>query len=186
MILKGYAPHVTKKGLFLALRAFGVALTCVLLLIFFGGKIRATVTEITKARNEIAVFTAKYEQFDRLKKDRDMVQGSLGKLENAVPTADNVTVIVDYINSLGIQTGNIVVARFDANTRANEGAYDEIGFSLSVSGTLPSVLNLLSQIEGAPYLIAVKTVSLAAETSFSRSLTAQLSGVAYLQNESLP
>ncbi|OGD31819.1 hypothetical protein A3C91_00125 [Candidatus Azambacteria bacterium RIFCSPHIGHO2_02_FULL_52_12] len=183
MTIKEHLPHVTKRGFLLALRSFGIALTCVILLVFIGGRIHANVTEITKARNEIAAFSAKYEQFDQLKKDRETVQSSLGKLENAIPTADNVTIVVDYINSLGIQTGNIVVARFDSNTRANEGAFDEIGFSLSVNGTLPSVLNLLSQIESAPYLIAVKTVSLAAEASLSRQLAAQLSGVAYLQNE---
>ena len=79
MTIKEHLPHVTKRGFLLALRSFGIALTCVILLVFIGGRIHANVTEITKARNEIAAFSAKYEQFDQLKKEQGKNQNSTTK-----------------------------------------------------------------------------------------------------------
>ncbi len=176
---KEYALRAAQKGLLLILKSSGIALGCFVLLIFTGNKIHETVARVTTMRGELAAFTAKYEQFDKLKKNHEEIKGSLVKLESIIPSFDNVVIVIDYITSLGIQTENIVTAQFNQNPVLAEGGNSEIGFSLQVTGTLSSLTALLSKIENAPYLIVVRAVSFTITNPTSSALTAQLSGALY-------
>ncbi len=184
-MLKKILNRITRKGFLLTLKSFGIAFSCLILLAFFGTQIQSNVTAITKARNEVAAFTAKFEQIDKLKKDYEIVKVLLPKMESIIPTVDAISGIVDYINSLGAQTNNTVAVQFDSTVHAQEGALNEIVFSLEVNGTLPSIENLLTKIEHAPYLINIRSVSLNIVDFPSNQFTAHMSGIVYLQNDQI-
>lgn len=180
--MKEYTLSVIKKSLLTTLKSSGVALVCAGLLIFIGAQIQKKVASITKARHELVVFTAKYDQFDQLKKEYEQVKDAVPKLENILPTLDTVTSVVDYMNDLGVKTNNTVAVQFHTISNAQLGSLSGIGFALQANGTLSSLRDLLSYMENAPYLISISNIYLTMDQANNQT-KADMGGVVYIQEQ---
>lgn len=183
--MKEYIPHITRRGVLLVARSSGIALVSAALLVFMGIKINTVTASIVKAHGERSAFTAKFEQFDKLKKDAESVADAMTQLNAVLPTMDTMPAVVDYINTLGARTGTTVAVQFDSNAHAGgTGALDGINFVMQANGQLTSILDLLKKIENAPYLINIKTVGVSLTDPATNQVAIQTTGIVYIQSPS--
>lgn len=177
-----YKLPIIKKGIMLIARSLGVALASIIVLIFVGRAISAQTQEIIKKRGEFSAFTKKYELIDQLKKGDEFAKQNKAKLDNALPSVDNLTAMSDYINSAANKTGNIATTHFDTTIRTDELEISEISFSINNIGTFQSLTDLLGEIENAPYFMGIKNISLSFQDGIAGQTNAGLTGVAYIKN----
>lgn len=180
--MRDYAIPIIKKGLVLIVKSAGIALVSVIILFFIGRAISAKTQEIIKTRGDFSAFTKKYELFDQLKKDNGFAEKNKVKLAGALPSADNLTAVSDYLNNIANKTGNIASINFDTAFRTNELSISEVSFSINNIGTFQSLTDLLDEIENAPYFMGIKNISLSFQDGIAGQTNASLTGVAYLKN----
>lgn len=177
-----FIPHINKKGLLLVARSSGITLLSAALLVFMGIKINSLTAAIMKSHDQRATFTAKFERFDTLKKDAELVAGVTTQINAAIPTMDTMPAVVDYINTLGARTQTTVAVQFDSNARpGGTGALGEVTFALQANGSLPTILDLFKKIENAPYLINIRSVNFSLADQGTNQVAAQANGSVYIQ-----
>ena len=177
-----YKLPVIRKGIILVARSSGIALVSIAILFFIGRAISTKTQQITKKSDEFASFTRKYELIDQLKKGDEFAKQNKTKLDNTLPSADKLTIISDYLNSITNKTSNIASIHFDTAIKTNELEISEISFSINNIGTFQSLINLLDEIENAPYFIGIKNMSLTFQDGIAGQTNANLAGVAYIKN----
>lgn len=183
MTTKDYTLRIGKRAVIVVLRTSAIAVASMLALFFLAQSIANTTAGILAARNEFATLSAQYSALDRLERDHEMLKGAAEKLEAMTPTIDTVPAIEDFLTGAAAKTNVLLSLSFAPfPTQSAAGTLEELGISLRIEGGEQSLLAFLKMIENAPYLIAVRDVSITfADTE--GTLVAHATGTAYLKKQ---
>ena len=180
MITKEYTLNTRKKAAFLILRISAVAMASSIALFFLARSIAATTEKIVTTRNEFAMLTTQYGALDQSERDYEIAKGVAEKLGTILPTPDTVPVVEDFLQGVARKTNTMLALSFDYSPKPGAaGALDELGLSLQIEGGEQSILAFLDLIENAPYLIAIRGISL--HINPSGQFTATMPAVVYLK-----
>lgn len=185
MITKEYTLNIGKKAIVIVLRTSAIAVASLLALFFLAQSIATTTTKIAATRNEFATLTAQYSALDRLGQDHEVLKGVMEKLETMTPTVDTVPAVEDFLTGAAVKTNVLLSFTFASfPTPSATETLEELGITLRVEGGEQSLLAFLKMIENAPYLIAIRDISITfADTE--GTLSASATGVAYLKKQDL-
>ncbi|MEK7520379.1 MAG: hypothetical protein AAB581_04035 [Patescibacteria group bacterium] len=150
---------VRKKVLLVLVRATVITAASIAFILFAGGRMNDTAEELVVARNELAVFSKKQSLLDTMGHDAEVATRITARVANTFPSEDNVTVVADYISGLGTKLNVTTDVQFGFVTEGSA-PFEELPFSMRISGTHDTVLTMLSALETGPYFIAVRSVSL--------------------------
>jgi hypothetical protein len=179
MITKEYTLNTGKKAAILILRISAAAVVSSIALFFLARNIVATTEKIVTARNEFALLTTQYGALDQSERDYETAKRVAEKLGAMLPTPDAVPVVEDFLQGIARKTNTTLVLSFDYSPHLSAaGTLSELGISLQIEGGEQSILTFLDLIENAPYLIAVRGISL--QFNPSGQFTARMPAVVYL------
>lgn len=180
MIIKEYTLNTRKKASFLILRISAAATVSFIALFFLAQSIASTTEKIVTARNEFAALTTQYGALDQSERDYETAKGVAEKLGTMLPTSDTVPVVEDFLQGVARKTNTILTLSFDSSPRPSSAEMlSELGLSLRIEGGEQSILAFLNLIENAPYLIAIRGISL--QFNPAEQFTATMPAVVYLK-----
>lgn len=183
MIAKEYTLHTGKRAIFIALRTSAIAIASLLALFFLAQGIARVTESIVSARNEFAALTAQYSTLDRSEQDRETLKGVTEKLEEMTPTIDTIPAVEDFLTGAAAKTNVLLSFTFASFPVQNAaGTLEELGVTFRIEGGEQSLLAFLKMIETAPYLIAIRDISMTF-TDTGGTLTANASGAVYLKKQ---
>lgn len=183
MTAKEYTLNIGKRTVILALRTSAISVVSLLALFFLARSIANSTENIVAARNEFAALTAQYGTLDRSEQDHEMLKGVTEKLEAITPTIDTVPAVEDFLMSAAAKTNVLLSVAFASfpNQNTTE-ALEELGITFRIEGGEQSILSFLTMIENAPYLVAIRGVSLTF-TDTGGTLVAHATGAVYLKKQ---
>lgn len=183
MIAKEYTLNTGKRTFVLALRTSAIAVASLLALLFLARGIASSTENIVAARDEFTALSEQYGTLDRSEQDYEALKGVAEKLETMIPTIDTVPAVEDFLTGAAAKTNvllSIALASFPAQNTT--GTLEELGITLRVEGGEQSLLSFFNMIETAPYLIAIRGISMTL-TDTGGTLTAHATGVIYLKKQ---
>lgn len=165
-------------------KSLAVAVFSIVIVLFFAQKIDSKEKKIVKERNDFAVFSKRQEITNQLKIDNEQIKEKTEKLESLLPTWDNATVIIDYLNALAANTQNIAAVRIDSAPAFNpESQVGSVGLSIELNGTTSTLLEFLRKMERSPYVININSLSTTFANGQGGQLTAKMSGIIFLRKD---
>lgn len=183
MSAKEYTLNTGKRTFVLALRTSAIAAAGLLALLFLAQSIASATENIVAARNEFTALTAQYGTLDRSERDYEMLKGVTENLEAITPTIDTVPAVEDFLTGAAAKTNVLLSFAFASfPTQNTTGTLEELSVTFRIEGGEQSLLAFLNMIETAPYLIALRDISLTL-TDTGGTLTAHATGVIYLKKQ---
>lgn len=182
--MKEYSLHAGKKTVILMLKASAVAVMCSIAIVILVRYISATTEKIVGERDEFAAISAQYSALDRSERDWETVKGAREKMEAMLPTIDTVPAVEDFLTGAAAKTNILLSLTFAPLPRPSAtGPLEELDVTLRMEGGVGQLLSFFTEVENAPYFIALKNTSLTFEEG--GALRTEASGVIYLKKESL-
>lgn len=173
-----------KEGIRLTGVSLAIIAAAVLIILFFSRKIDGKVNDISGKRNEFNAFSKRQEVANQLKTNSAQAGERIAKLEALLPTWDNAMTVINYLNTIGAQSNNIVSVRTSSSPSfSQESTVGTLDFSADITGTKATLLDFLQRLDKASYLITIKTMSVAFMDGQDSQLTAKISGIIYLRKD---
>ncbi|MEK7452996.1 MAG: hypothetical protein AAB614_02055 [Patescibacteria group bacterium] len=148
------------------------------IIIFSYIKINNYIFEITKVKGDFNALISRTSSQGLLKEQYEAASLKMQKIENALPTTDNLQKVVDAISLAGQKTNNIISVNLVS--QVNEDSKDII-FSVSVQGSKDAFFKLLDELEHSRYFSETSNFKITMSNGFSGDFSSSFLLKVYLR-----
>lgn len=150
-------------------RPIAIAIVSVAVIIFGYTRIKSQSAEAARLQNEFALLISKSDSQLSLRQDYANAKPEMVKLEQTLPTTDELQRIADTITLTAINAGNGISLRL---TSQLEPASKNANFDVRMNGTADSLFSFLSQLEKLPYFTETRDFNISMSGGFYGNIDA--------------
>lgn len=167
-----------KKNLIFFIRPILIFAVCGAIIIFGYSRIKSQGAEAARLQNEFALMISKNDSQLSLKQDYEKAKPEMAKLEDALPSTDQLQKIADTINLVAVNTGNIISFR---QSSAVESLSKDVSFEININGTMDSLFKFLSEVEKLPYFTETGNFKISFSSGFTGNIGSSFNLKVYLR-----
>lgn len=159
-------------------RPMAIVIVSIAVVVFGYARIKSQSAEAARLQNEFALLISKSDSQLSLRQDYANAKPEMVKLEQALPTTDELQKIADTITLTAINAGNGISLRLISQL---ESASKDANFDVRMNGTADSLFSFLSQLEKLPYFIETRDFSVSFSGGFTGNIESGFSLKVYLR-----